>query len=93
LTKKYKNLFYNKKGDMCMINGVSTQNSKARLKEIKNEVSAPVFMWDSGRTATKVALENNFAHEQVLKNQQKIIENQDKIIRQLAVGQKFNIKA
>ena len=76
-----------------MINGVNIQNTKPRLKEIQKDVSLNTFMWDSGRNATKVALANNFALEEVLKNQQTIIENQNKIIRHLAMGNKINIQA
>lgn len=76
-----------------MINGINIQNPKSRLRKIQKEVAVSPFSWDSGKNATEVALANNFALEEVLKNQQTIIENQNKIIRQLSLGNKLNIQA
>ncbi len=74
-----------------MINEIKTELTKPRLKDIQQKVKLKPFMWDSGRNATKVAISNNFALEEVLKNQQTIIDNQNKIIRQLAMGNKVNV--
>lgn len=76
-----------------MINEIKPETTKPRLNEIKQKVKLQPLMWDSGRNATKVAVANNFALEEVLKNQQTIIENQNKIIRQLATGNKVNVLA
>ncbi len=70
---------------MTEINGISSADTMARVKEGRNEspIIFPSFWKTASQAGVQLSARNNIMLDKVLENQQKIIENQTKIINEL----------
>lgn len=69
-----------------MINGISTDTVKTRLKEINSETPmlwTTSFIKSPQEITARTAVRNNLMLDTVLANQKTIIENQNKILEKL----------
>lgn len=77
-----------------MINNISSETVKSRIKDINKET--PVFWTNLVKEPQEISLRmtarNNLMLDQVLANQAVIIDNQNKIMEKMGIGNKLNIQ-
>lgn len=75
---------------MTEINGITSSEIQTRTKQINEDTS--ILNRSIMSTSATASVRNNIILDKVLANQNIIIENQNKIMQKLGIGEKLDIK-
>lgn len=75
---------------MAEVNGITSSEIKTRTKQINEDTL--VLNRSIMSTSATTSVRNNIMLDKVLANQNTIIENQNKIMQKLGIGEKLDIK-